>query len=251
MSSRHEKLGFKQTVQKVWMDKTVQMMLAGLSETEIRDELNDYLSTQKQSGGMGDRGQKTYGMAIALLASWFAPDKELRQFRDDALSLARSRPSVEWLPLHWAVMCASYPFFLNVARQVGRLLNLQDQVTQVQIFSRLKEQYGDRETVARNARYAVRSLIAWDVLDDTKSRGCYMKSDVLSIEDPQVAILLIESALLANPEAKSALGLILNNPAFFPFNLPSMTGDFVAKNCERIDVIRYGLDDELLKLKGS
>ena len=78
-----------------------------------------------------------------------------------------------------------------------------------------------------------------------------MKSDLLSIEDPQVAILLIESALLANPEAKSALGLILNNPAFFPFNLPSMTGDYVAKNCERIDVIRYGLDDELLKLKGS
>lgn len=251
MSSRHEKIGIKHTVQKDWMDKTVQMMLAGLSEAEIRAELDDYLSTQKPSGGTGTRGQKTYGMAIALLASWFSPDKELLQFRDHALSLARAKQPADWLPLHWAVMCASYPFWFNVARQVGRLLNLQDQVAQVQIFSRLKEQYGDRETVARNARYAVRSLIAWDVLDDTKSRGCYMKSDVLSIEDPQVVILLIESALLANPEAKSALGLILNNPAFFPFSLPSMTGDYVAKNCERIDVIRYGLDDELLKLKGS
>lgn len=248
MNSRYEKIGFKHTVQKGWMDKTVQMMLAGLSEAEIRAELDVFLSTQRPSGGTGARGQKTYGMAIALLASWFSPDKDLLKFRDDALNLARAKQPVDWLPLHWSVMCASYPFWFNVARQVGRLLNLQDQVTQVQIFSRLKEQYGDRETVARNARYAVRSLIAWDVLDDTKNRGCYMKSDVLSIEDPKVAILLVESALLANPEAKSALGLILNNPAFFPFSLPSMTGDFVSKNCERIEVIRYGLDDELLKL---
>jgi len=36
MGNRHEKLGIKQTVQKKWMDKTVQMMLAGLSEKEIR-----------------------------------------------------------------------------------------------------------------------------------------------------------------------------------------------------------------------
>ncbi len=251
MSKRHEKIGMKHTVQKNWMDKTVQMMLAGLSEAEIRAELDEYLSTQKPSGGTGDRGQKTYGMAIALLASWFAPDKDLQKFRDDALSLARTRQPVDWLPLHWAVISASYPFWFNVARQVGRLLNLQDQVTQAQIFSRLKEQYGDRETVARNARYAVRSFIAWGVLDDTKSKGCYTKSALFDVDDPQVAVLLIESALLANSEAKSAFSLLLNNPAFFPFKLPSMTGEFVSKRNERIDVIRYGLDDELLKLKDS
>ena len=30
-----------------------------------------------------------------------------------------------------------------------------------------------------------------------------------------------------------------------------MTGDFVSQRNERIDVVRYGLDDELLKLKGK
>ena len=46
-------------------------------------------------------------------------------------------------------------------------------------------------------------------------------------------------------------GLLLNNPAFFPFLLPVMTGDLVSQRCDRIDVVRYGLDDELLKLKGN
>jgi hypothetical protein len=30
-----------------------------------------------------------------------------------------------------------------------------------------------------------------------------------------------------------------------------MSGDFISQRSERIDVVRYGLDDELLKLKGN
>ena len=249
MGKRHEKLGIKQTIQKQWMDKTVQMMLAGLSEKEIRSELDEYLSTQKQSGGTGERGKKTYGMAISLLASWFAPEEKLRPFSGDALRLARELPTERWLPLHWAVLSASYPFWFNVARQTGRLLNLQDQITQPQIFGRLKEQYGDRETVSRNARYTVRSFVAWGALRDSETKGCYEKAALVSIAVADMAILMVESALLATREAKGVLGMLLNNPAFFLFQLPVMTGDFISQRSDRIDVVRYGLDDELLRLK--
>lgn len=233
------------------MDKTVQMMLAGLSEKDIRVELDQYLSTQKQSGGTGKRGKKTYGMAISLLAAWFSPDDELKDFRDAALNLAKNMSSTAWLPLHWALLSASYPFWFNVAKQVGRLLNLQNQITRAQIFNRLKEQYGDRETVTRNARYAVRSFVTWGVLRDSEAKGSYEKALSVSITEPNLAILMFESALLATPESRGALRLILNNPAFFPFKLPVMTGDFVSQRSERIDVVRCGLDDELLKLNGK
>ena len=250
MGKRHEKLGIKQTIQKKWMDKTVNMMLAGLSEKEIRAELDAYLSTQKQSGGIGKRGEKTYRMAISVLAAWFAPEEELVAFRNDSLRCARELSVEQWLPLHWAILSAAYPFWFYVARQTGRLLNLQDRVAQSQIFDRLKEQYGDRETVSRNARYTVRSFVAWGALKDSEAKGCYEKAAPVSIADANLAVLMFESALLATPEARSALGLLLNNPAFFPFQLPVMTGDFVSQRSERIDVVRYGLDDELLKLKG-
>jgi hypothetical protein len=64
-----------------------------------------------------------------------------------------------------------------------------------------------------------------------------------------MAILMVEAALHAMPEGKSALGLLLSNPAFFPFQLPVMTGDFIAQSSNHIDIVRYGLDDVLLKLK--
>lgn len=248
-SIRHQKLGIKQTIQKAWMDKTVRLMLAGLPEKDIRTELDQYLSTQRQSGGTGKRGKETYGMALSLLAAWFSPDDELKGFRNAALNLARSMSGTDWLPLHWAMLSATYPFWFNVAKQVGRLLNLQDQITRMQIFNRLKEQYGDRETVTRNARYAVRSFVAWGVLKDSEAKGCYEKTTPVNIVEPNLAILMLESALLATPEGKGELGLLLNHPAFFPFKLPVITGNYLTQHSDRIEVVRYGLDDELLKLR--
>lgn len=249
MSKRHEKLGIKQTIQMHWMDRTVQMMLAGMTEKEIRVELDAFLSTQKQSGGLGERGQKTYGMAIGILSAWFAPDDELVPLRDAALQIAKKLTMSQWLPLHWAIISASYPFWFNVAKQVGRLFNLQDQITQAQVFSRLKEQYGDRETVARNARYVVRSFVAWGVLTDSQTKGCYQQANTTNVDEVELVILMLEAALHAIAEGKSTLGVLLNNPAFFPFHLPILTGDFISQNSKIIEVARYGLSDELLKLK--
>jgi hypothetical protein len=247
MSKRHQKLGIKQTVQRHWMDRVVQMLLAGMKEKEIRQDLKYYLSTQRLSGG-GERSKETYGMAISLLACWFAPEKELLLFRDQALSFARTSLVTEWLPLHWAIISATYPFWFNVAKQIGRLFNLQEQITQAQVFNRLKEQYGDRETVARNARYTVRSFIAWEVLNDSKTKGCYEQAAPLQIFEPEIAVLLLEATLLAIPEGKSALRLLLASPALFPFQLPLMTSDFIALTCARLNVVSYGVDDTMLAL---
>jgi hypothetical protein len=250
MGKRHDKLGIKQTIQKYWMDRVLRLLLAGMSDVEIRSDLDKYLVTQKQSGGIGERGDRTYGMAIGILASWFSPPNELIGFRDTALPLAQDLPEEMWLPLHWAIISAAYPFWFNVARQVGRLLNLQGQITQAQVFSRLKEQYGDRETVARNARYTVRSFVAWGVLKDTGTKGCYETGIKLTLPDQNLAILMLEAALHAAPEGKGSLALLCNHPAFFPFRFPILTGDFIARHTDRIDVIRHGLDNDLLKLKG-
>lgn len=251
MGKRHEKLGIKQTIQKHWIDRVLRSLLAGMSETEIRSDLHKYLATQKQSGGIGERGEKTYGIAIGILASWFSPPNELIEFRDAAMSLAQAQPETMWLPLHWAVISAVYPFWFNTAKQVGRLLNLQDRITQNQIFYRLKEQYGDRETVTRNARYAVRSFVAWGVLKDTKIKGCYEKGAKLYIPDQGMAILMLEAALHANPEGKGTLVQIGNHPAFFPFQFPNLTAEFITRNAERVEVIHQGLEDSLLILKRS
>lgn len=249
MSDVLKKIGIKQTVQRTWMDKTVHMLLAGMNEKEIRAELDLYLSNQKQSGGEGKREGITYKMAIGLLASWFAPAKHLLDLRNDALEVARHTREADWLPLHWAVMSASYPFWYYVARQTGRLFNLQDMVTQPQVFQRLKEQYGDRETVARNARYTIRSFRAWGAVTDTTAKGCYEIGTRVPVEDVKIIGLLYESILYCYPDRKLALGLLQNDPALFPFAVATVAGDMLVHANPRLSVNRYGLDDEQIVIR--
>ena len=249
MAKRHEALGIKQVIRFDWMQKAANLLLAGLDAKTIRQELHEFLADRNGNGSAGERSDQTRTFVVNnLMNIWVSPAPELVPFRDASLEFLRKNPSMA-LAAHWGMISAVYPFWFNVARQTGRLLALQDQATQTQIINRLKEQSGDRQTVSRYAQFVIRSFVAWGALKDSEAKGCYEKAVPVSIAEPNLAILMIESALLATPEAKSALGLLLNNPAFFPFQLPVMTGDFASQRSGRIDVIRYGLDDELLKLK--
>lgn len=249
MGKRHEAISIKQAIRFEWMQKAANLLLAGIDAKTIRRELHEFLADRKGNGSEGERSDQTRTFVVNnLMKIWISPDPELIPFRDASLAFLRENTSMA-LAVHWGMVSAVYPFWFNVAQQTGRLLALQDQVTQTQIINRLKEQYGDRQTVSRYSKYVIRSFVAWGTLKDSEAKGCYEKAAPMSIANSDLAILMFESALLATPEAKGALGLLLNNPAFFPFQLPVMTGDFVSQRSDRIDVVRYGLDDELLKLK--
>lgn len=249
MGKRHDAVGIKQAIRLEWMQKAANLLLAGLDAKTIRQELHEFLAGRRGNGTENRGSDQTRTFAVNnLMRIWVSPDGELTPFRDASLAFLRKNSSTA-LPVHWGMISAVYPFWFNAARQTGRLLALQDQVTQSQIVNRLKEQYGDRPTVSRYARFVIRSFVAWGVLRDSEARGCYVKAIPIAIMDTDLAILMIESALLATPDAKGALGLLTNNPALFPFQIPTMTGDYVSHRCARMDVVRHGLDEELVKLR--
>lgn len=247
MTDRFSKVGIQRELHIEWFGKAVNLHAMGLSKTDSRQEIYAFLDGAPGFDTPPSIQTKTY-VANALIKSWIAPEADLIPLRDTAFKLLQKNPDATF-PIHWCLLGAAYPFWFSVAAVVGRLLNLQDQVTQTQIVSRLKEKFGDRQTVSRRARYVIRSFVTWGALRDSETKGCYEKVVPVSIADANLAVLMLESTLLASPEAKGALGLLLNNPAFFPFQLPVMTGDFISQRSERIEVVRYGLDDELLKLK--
>jgi hypothetical protein len=248
-SDRFIKVGIQRELHIEWFDQAIRLHAMRFPKSEARQEIYAYLDSAPGFDAAPSLQTKTY-LANVLIKSWIAPEQTLIPLRDEAFQLLQENSNFR-LPLYWCLLGAAYPFWFAVARVVGRLLNLQNQVTQAQVVSRLKENYGDRQTISRRARYVIRSFVAWGVLKDSEVKGCYEKVAPVSIFEPNLVILMLESALLATSEAKGALGVLLNNPALFPFQLPVMTGDFVSQRSDRIDVVRYGLDDELLKLKGN
>ncbi len=249
--SRYDKIGIKQVIRLEWMDKALDLAMAELPTKEIRSELIEYLSNKKQSGGEGKRGKEAIIKALSILMqAWCTPVKEIAELRDGCLNIAKKIPQNKRLFLHWSMISAAYPFWASVAKQTGRLLKLQDQTTQKQIVTRLKEQYGDRETIARYGRYVVRSFIAWGVLKDTKAKGFYTKGKQHIISNQASALMLLESSLLSIPDGKSTIRSLINSPGFFPFSLPNLNGDLISNKSPRMKVVHYGFDDEIVKLIG-
>ena len=250
MSKRLDSIGIKQVVRLEWYDYALDMLLDGLPSKDIRAELDKYISERLQKGGYGERGDQSYTKAVSqIMKCWVSPVRELIDFRDRALVCAKDGKKDVRLGLHWAVTAAAYPFWFRVAEQVGRLLNLQSSITQSQIRSRCFEAMGERSTVERSSRRVIRSFVAWGVLKDSPTKGCYERGCPEAVLDHGLAILILESALHATANDRVALNPLMSSPAFFPFQVPVMAGDFISRHSERIDVVRYGLDDEFLKLK--
>lgn len=248
MAKRHETIGIKQAIRYEWMQKAANLVLVGLDKKQIRQELHDYLEERMGSGALGDRSVEARSFAVSILMNtWVTPDTGLLPLQESLLKFVEQGGSHE-KAAHWMMICAAYPFWFKVARQTGRLLSLQDRVTMKQITSRMVEDYGDRQTVNRNARFVVRSLCYWKVLLDSSIAGSYEPAGPEMIRDQDLAVLMFEAALHASNEGTAALGLLFNNPAFFPFKLPLVTGECVAQRSRRLHVARYGLDDELVRL---
>ena len=250
MSKRHEAIGIKQVVRLEWYDYALDMLIDNMAPNKIREQLDQFIRDRLQTGGYGERGEQTYTKAVTqIMKCWVTPDKQLMAIRDHALLYARNHQRDIRTALHWAMTISAYPFWHRVAEQTGRLLNLQESVTQKQIRFRCFESMGERSTVERSARRVIRSFVVWGVLKDSDEKGCYEKQPSIDIKDQNLIALLFEAVLYAIPEGKAALNLLMNSPALFPFELTAMTGDYISQTSDCIEVIRYGLDDELLKLK--
>ena len=245
--SHRQQVGFSQRIQLEWLEQTAALYLAGNSKKEIQTTLQESLQTELSVGSDARWGNR--GKAITIVLNiWSSVAPDIEGLRGDGLQLLNQTPLSEHLPIHWGMSMAAYPFFGRVAETVGRLLHLQGTVGASQVQRRLREQFGERETVARAARRLLRCFIDWGVLQDTPVRGLYEARPVKPIADPSLAAWLIEAILLTSGANAKPLQAMIQSPALFPFsiNLPLTTR--LAEN-KRLELFRQGLDVDMVSLR--
>ena len=186
---------------------------------------------------------------MPIAGTWATLSRSVKLLRDDGLELLRRLPKQDRLPVHWGMTAAAYPFFGSVAETVGRLVRLQGSVAATQVQRRIREQFGERETVARAARRVLRCFVDWSVLLETADKGVYAAAPVRTVEDTQVAAWLVEAMLTANDSGVAGVRAVTQGPALFPFTLdPLRAADLTTSG--RLELVRQGLDDDLVALRG-
>ncbi|HNR69440.1 MAG TPA: hypothetical protein PKN04_15240 [bacterium] len=249
-SDRFGKIGIDRLVKLAWLEKTANLVLAGNPAKAIQEYLYEDLSPFFKTEETTIRGSLSKTLTI-LLKVWVRPAAELLPLHRTAIELYANMPSKEQILVHWGLTMAAYPFWSAVAVSVGRLLNLQGTSSANQVQRRLREQYGERETVARRARYVLRSFVDWGVLQESSTKGTYRKGIKLVVSQPESIAWLLQAALHARPQKSAPFQELMTSPSFFPFTFQSVSAAQLSPLAPGLDFVRHGLDEYLVVKKAG
>ena len=240
-------VGFSQRVRLGWLEQTASYVLAGMTEAEVTQSLRDLLQDKMSVGGNAHRGNREKAITI-LRRIWLPANDGHEGLRHRAFALLQSRPKDEHLVLHWGMAAAVYPFWGSVADAVGRLAALQGTVTSSQVQRRIRESYGERETVARAARRIIRCFVDWRVLKQSGVKGSYEPATP-AVLDTETTAWVIEASLHSNSDRRISLAAAMNNPALFPFSMPALSCEQLLRSALGIEAIHRGFDSDIISLR--
>ena len=245
---RFSQVGIDRLVRLEWLEKTATLALAGNAARDIRSVLQHDLESSFRPTSCAVRGSLDKTITI-LMKVWVNPPGELSALRSDGLALLKGTPRSMRLAVHWGMVMAVYPFWSNVAVQVGRLLRLQGSVAARQVQRRMRERYGQRETVSRRARYVLRSFVDWGTIRESPNKGVYDRAAVRRLDDPRIGVWLMEAQLHTEPEGRSSFSLLSDPLSLFPFRFARIGCRRALSLSDRLELIPDGSGDEMVGLR--
>ncbi|HAF50685.1 MAG TPA: hypothetical protein DCL04_06225 [Synergistaceae bacterium] len=253
MTRRTDQIGFSQRVRLEWLAQTANLVLAGNDKAAINEALQELLKDKVSVGGLSKGSNRNKTISI-LRKVWVTTPEELIPLRNDGLSFLSTQsssltPHHLSIAIHWGMVMAVYPFWSCVATQTGRLLRLQGSAAAAHVQRRVREQYGERETVSRAARRVLRSYLDWGVLQETGAKGIYSAGATLAIDDSRLIAWLAEASLHARANGSAPLKDLIDSPSFFPFRIKPVRAENLVAASSRLDLLRHGLDDDLIMLR--
>jgi len=249
VASRFVRVGFDRFIRLEWLDQVAKLVSNGASRSDIVVALDPDLRAAFPTAGDGSRNAREKVLTV-LLCTWAIVPPDLVGFRDDGLPMLDRVALSGRLALHWGMLLAAYPFFGAVATTAGSLLRLQETFSAGQLQRRMRERYGERETVVRASRRVLQSMADWGALTETGEHGVYTDTPRRSITDAALGPWLIEAALRAEGRSASSFTTLVRTPSLFPLDLTGLTIGRLGAS-PRLEIVRQSLDDDLVLLRSS
>lgn len=247
MNERQHKIGYNRTVKLQWLDETLDLYLGGTSDAEIYEILRERLKNELSVGSQAQRGSREKTITL-LMKTWVRVPPALRDLRKDGVQLLREIRREERLPFHWGMTMAVYPFWRVVADVTGRLFRLQGSATPMQVQRRVKELLGEREAVARSARYVLRAFSDWGVIVDSSESGTYCPAPPMGLSESKSAVWLLEASVFSLPDNVSDFRALVNAPSLFPFQLGRVFPEQLAAS-NRFEALRHSLEETVIRVR--
>ena len=113
--------------------------------------------------------------------------------------------------------------------------------------SRMLTNWGDRATSKVAAQKLITSLVDWEVLRSTKTKGHFLLARKMTASTPDLQLWLLEALLGASASDEIEAQQLLRLPESFPFTISVGVSDL--RRSEAFDIHRQGLDMDMVALR--
>jgi hypothetical protein len=233
-------VGFDRKIKLEWLDALADRVAQDHDPRTLRSYLHEVLATEHP--GEGARGKTV----TVLMRIWARVPEEHEPIRAEAIELLKSISSKDRLWLHWGMCLMAYPIFRDITTSIGRLLKLQDEITWGHVHRRLESSWGERTTVKKAVPRLVRSMVDWQVLDDSEDNKVFTASTPHSSRSKQLQLWMLKAILASQGKDQIEANELLTLPSLFPFNISIGKSDI--RSAPGFEVHRQGLDMDMVEM---
>lgn len=201
-------VGLSRNLKLQWLNKVVELVLEGYTEQEIKDQLNEYLSFEIESP---TNIRKTREI---LMNIWVYDNELSNKLKAPALELIKAYPEYD-LVIHWCMMMAAYPVFVDMCKLIGKMSEFQDEITLTQLKQKLFDEWGERTTLFHSIDKLVATLKALDVMVCDKPGKYHVNTHRVS--NPKIAAFMMYAMMLVDDSGYYTFTDINSSTYLFPF----------------------------------
>lgn len=201
-------IGLSRNLKLQWLNKVAELVLDGHTEQEIKDQLNEYLSFEIESP---TNIRKTREI---LMNIWVYENDYSAKIKATALELIRLCPEYS-MPIHWCMMLAAYPVFVDMCKLIGKMSEFQDEITLVQLKQKLFDEWGERTTLFHSIDKLVATLKALNVVVCDKPGKYHVNSHRVS--NPKIVTFMVYTMMLVDDSGYYTFAEINSSTYLFPF----------------------------------
>jgi hypothetical protein len=212
-----------------WLDMTAELLAWTRDRDEIRGNINEYISHFIKSS---INVRKTREI---LINTWVEVDSGNREFRERALQVYKECPQTDRTAVHWAMMLMAFPVFRDLCIIVGKLSDMQDEVTLSQVQRRIYELWGERNTLVHAIPKIIKTLREFGALEQVKP-GVY-RVVRRTVKDKDVGCVLLYATLKTSGKLYQSVSGIDRLKELFPFELNLGMDDLYQSDLFNIDRI--------------
>ena len=234
-------VGISHRLKRAWLDDVLDRLVQTTDERELRAFLDQRLRDELPGN---DARAKASGIILRI---WNRVEPKHVALRNRAVALLPRISGQERIWLHWGMTALAYPFFRDTAEVIGRILALQGDFTTAQVQARLKAAWGDRVTSREAAQKLITSMVDWEVLRASKTKGHFLLARKMTTTVTDVQLWLLEAMLSASASDEIEAQQLLRLPDLFPFAFTVGVGDL--RKHEGFNIHRQGLDMDMVAVR--